>query len=493
MNRQDKKLRIAMVAACPFPANHGSPASIREMSEALVRQGHEVHIVTYPIKEDIPVDARVDIHRVHVPFLRNCGVKVGPSYEKFLFDPLMVIKLVWTIWKYKIDVIHAHNYEGALVGWLAKLFTGRPMLYNAVNSMADELPTYNFIKPKRFAVWLGEFLDNVVPRTGDFVTVVSDSLKTFLLGKKVPESRVVVVPAGVNLDMFDQGSGERVREKHGLQGRPLVVYTGTLEQFQRIDYLLQAMRDVVREMPEACLLLVGNIPHKANQALYTDMAASLGIGQSVRFIDSVSLDELPDYLAAADVTVVPRPECPGHPVKLLNYMAAGRPVVSFEGGAKGLHHMYNGYLVNDHDTAAFGEGVVALLRDPELAASLGRHARSTITGHFDWDTLTQGIVLIYWMMLEKRYDAAAHSELARYLHTDYLLRFVERDLPLSEGHTGSRVDRRQSSDRIGFAERRQVTFVGAEPLPQLNVKKSDGPAAEDPPIAGVSKVKARTC
>ena len=58
-----------MVAACPFPANHGSAASIREMSEALVRLGHEVHVVTYPIKEDILV-VGVDIHRVHVPFMK---------------------------------------------------------------------------------------------------------------------------------------------------------------------------------------------------------------------------------------------------------------------------------------------------------------------------------------------------------------------------------------------------------------------------------------
>src|ERR1044071_2681404 len=47
---------IAMVAACPFPANHGSAASIREMSDTLADRGHNVHIVTYPTgQEEIPV------------------------------------------------------------------------------------------------------------------------------------------------------------------------------------------------------------------------------------------------------------------------------------------------------------------------------------------------------------------------------------------------------------------------------------------------------
>lgn len=457
-----KKYRVAMVAACPFPANHGSPASIREMSEALVRLGHEVHVVTYPIQEDIPVEG-VHIHRVNVPFMKQGAVKVGPSYEKFLFDPLMVIKLWWVIRKYKIDVIHAHNYEGALVGWLAKLFTGRPMLYNAVNSMADELPTYNFIKPKQFAVWLGKLLDTLVPHTGNFVTVVSDSLKDFLLFKGVSEEKLKVVPAGVNLNMFANGDGDRIRVRHGLVGTPIVMYTGTLEQFQRIDYMLQAMQQVNKTHPDAVAVFVGNIPHKANQDLFTSMAKELGIEDRVVFVNSVPLSELSDYLAAADVTVVPRPECPGHPVKLLNYMAAGKPTVSFEGGAKGLHHMYNGYLVKDHDSMALGRGIAVLLGRPDLCQVLSQNALNTIQGNFDWDTLAKGILIIYRIMLEDSKDPILLEELSRYLRDSYVLRFVDRrdiNAPLKEG-TPRGECRRKNQIPIDFIEQRKVVFSDA--------------------------------
>ncbi|HAF16653.1 MAG TPA: hypothetical protein DCK99_23750, partial [Blastocatellia bacterium] len=47
-----KRYSIAMVAACPFPANHGSAASIREMSDTLSEMGHNVHIVTYPTGQE---------------------------------------------------------------------------------------------------------------------------------------------------------------------------------------------------------------------------------------------------------------------------------------------------------------------------------------------------------------------------------------------------------------------------------------------------------
>ena len=67
-NSQNRKSQtggysVAMVAACPFPANHGSAASIREMSDTLSDMGHNVHIVTYPMGQE---DIRVRRATVHV-------------------------------------------------------------------------------------------------------------------------------------------------------------------------------------------------------------------------------------------------------------------------------------------------------------------------------------------------------------------------------------------------------------------------------------------
>src|SRR2546421_3569082 len=76
---------IAMVAACPFPANHGSAASIREMSDTLAEMGHDVHIVTYDIGQpDIKV-RRAKVHRTGL-FRPEIDAKVGPSPEKFVSD-----------------------------------------------------------------------------------------------------------------------------------------------------------------------------------------------------------------------------------------------------------------------------------------------------------------------------------------------------------------------------------------------------------------------
>ena len=105
---------IAMVAACPFPANHGTPAAIKEMSEELARRGHSIRVVTYPLSHEIPITG-VEIDRV-AQVGSNRQVSVGPSYQRLAFDALLVFKLFQVVRRHKVEVIHAHNYEGGLIG-----------------------------------------------------------------------------------------------------------------------------------------------------------------------------------------------------------------------------------------------------------------------------------------------------------------------------------------------------------------------------------------
>src|SRR2546421_6246095 len=106
---------VARVAVCISPANFGSAASIREMSDTLSDMGHNVHIVTYPTgQEDIRV-RRAKVHRTS-SFRPETDAKVGPSPEKFLLDCRLLRLLLRVIRQQHIDIIHAHNYEGALIG-----------------------------------------------------------------------------------------------------------------------------------------------------------------------------------------------------------------------------------------------------------------------------------------------------------------------------------------------------------------------------------------
>jgi 1,2-diacylglycerol 3-alpha-glucosyltransferase len=390
--------RIAMVAACPFPANHGSAASIREMSDTLVDMGHDIHIVTYAVGQpDINV-RRAKVHRIG-PFRPQTGAKVGPSREKLVSDLRLLPLLLRVIRRERIDIIHAHNYEAALIGILAKWITGRPLLYNGVNLMSDELATYRSIRPRWLARALGHALDRFVPIFPDHITAVSPELKQWLVKSGVRSEKIDVIPAGIEPKLFDNHSADKFREQYNPEGHPVIMYTGVLHGFQRIDYLLHAFAVVRREQPAARLFIVSPLRSEAYEREHKRLAAQLGVADAIVWIAPHRLDDLPGLLALADVTVLPRPECPGHPVKLLNYMLAGKPTVCFAGGGKGVRHLYDAFVVQDHDWCALGHGIVTLLRDRSLAAQLGANARKTVLTEFDWRQICPKIERIYDRLL----------------------------------------------------------------------------------------------
>jgi len=388
-----KRYSIAMIAPCSFPANYGTPGAIREMSETLSERGHQVHVVTYPFGEDLPVGAA----KLWRPWYwsKSNRMHAGPSWKKILLDLLLLIKVCRVIRSERIDIIHGHNYEGALIGFVAKLLTGRPLLYNAVNLMVDELPSYGFIKPAFLAKPISRFLDRIVTKIPDYFIAVTKELRDALVGRGAPAGRINIIACGVKTGMFDKSDAAPLRARHDIGQRPVVMYTGINSPFQRIDHLLRAFSITLQGAPTALLMVVSPLKNDPGLAANRAFAESLGISNSVKWVEGQTLAELPDYLAMATVAAMSRPEVPGHPIKLLNYMAAAKPIVCFEGAAKGVSHMHDAYVVPDHDWQELGRGILTLLRDPELAARLGERAKETVARDFDWSQLCRRIEDIY--------------------------------------------------------------------------------------------------
>ena len=389
---------IAMVAACPFPVNYGSPGAIRELTETLSEMGHDVHVVTYGEGDDLPV-GNAQLHRVRK--LNSGGHQVGPTRHKLIVDILLVIKLCQVIRAHKIEIIHAHNYEGGLAGVLAKFVTWKPLIYNAVNLMSEELTSYQFIKPAFLAKWLAAVLDWFIPIFPNHIIAVTQELYDWFTSHGVKKEKVTLVPCGVKPSMFDGADATEFRLKYNVGTRPVVMYTGIHSAFQRVDYLLRAFTVVLKAEPSALLMIVSPLSDEPNFTANVELAKSLGVFESVIFVGPHELADLPNYLALASVTVVPRPECHGHPIKLLNYMMAAKPIVCFEAAAKGVRHLHDAFLVPNHDWEKMGEAIVTLLQNPALAKRLAAEAHETVLNNFDWRILAKKIEAIYSGLLPK--------------------------------------------------------------------------------------------
>lgn len=387
------RLRVAMIAPCPFPANHGTPGGIREKVEALHDLGHEVHVITYAAKQGDQVVRGAKIHRI--PAIGPTHeVVVGPTTARMYWDALLTFKVISVVRRYKIDIMHGMNYEGAMAGAIAKMITGCPLLYGAVNTMIDELPSYKFMPPA-IAKPLAKMLDNTVPRLADRVVCYTPMIKEFLVRAGVPAEKVDVIKLGIDLSMFADAEPGNARARMNVNGDPLVVYTGVLNKFQRIDYLLQAMRIVLDEMPTAKLAFVRTLDDEQEKRDVERMAKEERVDHAILFPEVITLRDLPSFIAAADATAVPRPDCPGVPVKLLNFMAAGKAVVVTQGSSQGLRDGVETLVTEDHNPTDMGQALLRVLRDKELASRLGQQARAVAYAEYDRMATTGHLVESY--------------------------------------------------------------------------------------------------
>jgi glycosyltransferase involved in cell wall biosynthesis len=395
----EPQLKICMLAACPFPANHGTPGSIREMAESLTDRGHEVHVVTYHFGEDIPVKGP-RIHRI-TPLTGESTVVVGPTSRRPLYDLQMVFKTLQVIKEHRPDVLHAHGYEAALAAWLCGLVTGLPIVYSGHNTMADELPTYNFIRPQWLARALARMLDAFVPRIGDRCLPHSANMKKFLHGMGLGSRTEPVVPFGIDLDWMTGGDGAAIRRRYGLGDGPVILYAGVLDEFQRLDLLLEAVQTLAFHEPRIKLLIVVTIPSEKHLAAIRRCIGELGIGEHVVLTEPQPLHAVRDCLAACDVAVVPRPQAPGFPIKLINYMAARKPCVLFASSAStGLVNRDNALLAEGDTSTALAEGILEVLRDEVLRERLARNGHRYVRAHHDRRLIAEQVCATYFAVLE---------------------------------------------------------------------------------------------
>jgi phosphatidylinositol alpha-1,6-mannosyltransferase len=203
------------------------------------------------------------------------------------------------------------------------------------------------------------------------------------------EVPVSVMYPGADVDAFRPDLDvDDVRARHGLLGRPVVVCVSRLVARKGQDVLIQAMPEIVRRVPEAALLVVGDGPYRHT----LERLAFDAPPRSVVMTGQVEEDELPGYYAAGDVFAMPcRTRKGGLEVEgwgnvFIEAAACGRPVVVGDsGGAReALIDGVTGRLVDGSDVAGVADAVAGLLEDPPLAAAMGRAGRERVERSFTW-------------------------------------------------------------------------------------------------------------
>ncbi len=231
----------------------------------------------------------------------------------------------------------------------------------------------------------------------DGVTVASKALQSIVWSLGVKPERVVYVPNGVvNSEIGTFAAEPQVRTPK--PAFSILLYTRFFEF--RIERMLEVLRRVVEQIPEAKLVVVGR-GFNGEEDQLLKQAEAIGLRGSIEYAGWVDAAALPGYFARAGVAIHPcddtlinRTKCS---VKLIDLLSAGVPVVADAVGqnAEYICHDETGFLVTCGDAAAMAQAVIDLLRNRERADRLGRQAARDVNGRFSWDRLVVDVEHIY--------------------------------------------------------------------------------------------------
>lgn len=218
---------------------------------------------------------------------------------------------------------------------------------------------------------------------------VSAEIGSWLRENTQPGTAIEVIENGVNPERFAVSLRTRP------SGEPFTIgFIGTLKPWHGLPVLVEAFARIHSRTPQVRLLIVGDGPERA--ALEAQLAHH-SLGPATRFTGAVPPEEIPGLLESMDVAVAPYPpraQFYFSPLKVYEYMAAGKPTVASRLGqiAKLIQHDENGLLCEPGDPADLAHQLIRLQRDPDLRHRLGTAGRATIQRSHTWDQVARRIL-----------------------------------------------------------------------------------------------------
>ncbi len=380
--------RILVVAPQPFYEDRGTPIALRQVLEALSELEYRVDLLTFPVGQDIELPG-LTIYRTGNPFGIS-QVPIGFSAQKVLLDLSLTAKLASLLRRERYTCLHALE-EAAFPAAVAGRHHGVPLLYDMQSSLPEQLLRQRALRLQvarrpleAIERWLLTRADFVVSSAGLADRVVRMAPITPVREWRFPSQSVATDPAGALA----------LRRELGLAlDERVVLYSGTFEPYQGLPELITAIPLVLAEAPAARFVLVGG--DGTNGFAGSEAVAPLLASRVLRIIDRQPRPAMAAYHALADVLVSPRAYGGNLPLKVFDYLAAGRPIVATDIPTHRTVLAEDRAVLVAPASGAIAEGILSLLRDPERAARIGRAARRYAREHLAWEAFVSSVEEIY--------------------------------------------------------------------------------------------------
>jgi glycosyltransferase involved in cell wall biosynthesis len=381
----DNRPKILFITPQPYFQWRGSPIRVSFNMLALSESGYEVDLLCLPFGEEHQTP-HVRVLRVGTIFgLRD--IPIGPSIWKAFFS----IKLWWRarqlVRENSYAFIHVVEDAGWLGVWLARR-TGAKLIFEKHSDPAS----YRKGSLRNAVMWLYGVLEAFVIRRADAVIGTGPGLvaQARHLAPQTPAHHIFDIASSLKEPDLERVAARRA----DLQRSPdevLIMYVGSFAVYQGIDLIFGAIPMVCADTPQARFVIIGG----SSEEIATRREALGRAADAVTFAGKIHPDQLPDYLAAADVLLSTRISGNNTPLKLLDYLKAGRSILAVDSEANRLILDEKLALFTAPTVPGVAEGIRRLVREPVLRDQLASAGRALIDAHYNYAGFKQRLADVY--------------------------------------------------------------------------------------------------
>jgi glycosyltransferase involved in cell wall biosynthesis len=355
------------------------PRVFRE-ARALVRHGAKVRLIAWDREGDLPKHADengVEVIRVGPKCPYRSAGKVISRLPRFWFKALRASR------KLDFDIIHCHDFDTLPLGLLISKLRRTPVLYDA-HELYSEMVRKD-VGSVSDLVWRAESC--LAKKPEELVTVNEKLAEKLSEGRKTKARIVTNSPDTGILEGLD---AQQIRERHNLRGF-VVSYLGSMEPGRFVEELVAS----VEPSDKVTLAMGGN-------GTLRPVAEKASLHNSaIRFLGTLDTDEALRVTWASDIVVAMLdPTNPNYrastPVKVLDAMACGRPVVTSQGLdiSKKVEEIGCGFVI-PYDRAAFRETLLKATASPKLLETMGRKGLEYYEKELSWERSRDELLKAY--------------------------------------------------------------------------------------------------
>lgn len=292
----------------------------------------------------------------------------------------------------KPDLIHAHYPypDGFGMMKMAK-YWGVPLIIHVRGTVVRRIIAWKGPRPKIIEAMT--FADKIL--------CTSQELKLRCVNLGIERYKIGVVPNGVDANKFRPMDKNKIRKRLNLPlDKRIILFVGYLWPIKGLNYLIDAIPGIVKKRPNSLFLFIGQ-GHLKNKMI--KKCRRYDVEKNVRFLGGKEHDEIPIWLNASDMLILPSLS-EGRPNVVLEAMACGIPVIATRvGGTPELvENGFNGVLVEPKDSGGIKNGILTLLADECLRERMGRNGREKILrDRLTWEKYAEKTIEVYGRVLKK--------------------------------------------------------------------------------------------